>query len=121
MYQVYKFSDGTFLTLYSRSPDFAQALVGSPQKLAAANSRRKRHSQWVVDHPKHYTDTEIANHKANLELTHVKQEVVFLPITELSEMQDDLEVLHALRAAGVDNWQGYDEAQTILRELRGED
>lgn len=32
----------------------------------------------------------------------------------LMEDQDDVRFLHALRAAGVDNWSGYGDAQDIL-------
>lgn len=33
---------------------------------------------------------------------------------EIQAMQDDVDFLEALRAAGVDNWDGYTEAQDIL-------
>lgn len=33
---------------------------------------------------------------------------------EIQAMQDDVDFLEALRAAGVDNWHGYEEAKAIL-------
>lgn len=35
--------------------------------------------------------------------------------SEYDSLLDDLELLNALRAAGVDNWEGYDEACRIYR------
>lgn len=35
---------------------------------------------------------------------------------EIQSMQDDVDFLEALRAAGVDNWAGYEEAQAILED-----
>ena len=32
------------------------------------------------------------------------------------DLIDDAQFLHALKAAGVDNWYGYEEAQDIMKE-----
>ncbi len=37
---------------------------------------------------------------------------------ELDEMKDELTFLEALRAAGVDNWDGYDYAQELYKEMK---
>ena len=37
------------------------------------------------------------------------------------ELYDDSDLLNCLRNCGVDNWDGYDEAQEMFRELNGED
>jgi hypothetical protein len=120
MYQVYQFSDGSFLTTYGKTVNFAGALVGSPQKLAAANTRRKRHAKWVLEHPKHYTPAQIADSEAELALTPVKREVVFglkdAPLALPADVQRRLDFLDALEAAGVDNWDGYSFAQEAMEE-----
>lgn len=38
----------------------------------------------------------------------------------LMKDQDDVRFLHALRAAGVDNWSGYEDAQDILESWDNE-
>lgn len=37
-------------------------------------------------------------------------------LADLEECVDDSRFLHALRAAGVDNWGGYENAQDIIAE-----
>ena len=39
---------------------------------------------------------------------------------EYNDLLDDAEFLSALRMAGVDNWDGYDEAIDIYQSARGE-
>lgn len=41
---------------------------------------------------------------------------VEISIEEWEEMENDLAFLSALKAAGVDNWDGYDLAYDILKE-----
>lgn len=41
---------------------------------------------------------------------------VSVSLEEWASLQEDSRVLSALRAAGVDNWEGYDHAMEILRE-----
>lgn len=43
-----------------------------------------------------------------------EQEIVTIPKSEYDQLQKDSKWLAALEAAGVDNWQGYDEAVEIL-------
>lgn len=43
-------------------------------------------------------------------------ETVTIPKKEYDELIKDSEFLNALRAAGVDNWDGYSEALKILKE-----
>jgi hypothetical protein len=38
-------------------------------------------------------------------------------LNEYAQLKEDSEFLDALKAAGVDNWQGYDHAFDILREM----
>jgi hypothetical protein len=45
---------------------------------------------------------------------------VLVALDYLKELEDDLMFLDALRAAGVDNWDGYDYAQDIYREISQE-
>lgn len=42
-------------------------------------------------------------------------EVVLVSAEDYAAMQGDLDKLNALEAAGVDNWQGYDDAMAIMR------
>lgn len=53
----------------------------------------------------------LSNHNATWTLTHA----------EYQELKRDSEKLAALKAAGVDNWEGYGEALAILRidEIEG--
>jgi len=44
-------------------------------------------------------------------------EVITITCEEYEALQDDAEWLRALRAAGVDNWQGYEQAQDILEDM----
>ena len=39
---------------------------------------------------------------------------------EYEDLLDDVEFLNALRMAGVDNWDGYDEAIDIYQSARGD-
>jgi hypothetical protein len=41
---------------------------------------------------------------------------VSVALEEWAALQEDSRVLSALRAAGVDNWEGYDHAMQELRE-----
>ena len=45
---------------------------------------------------------------------------VTIPEEEYNDLLDDAEFLNALRMAGVDNWDGYDEAINIYQSARGE-
>ena len=45
---------------------------------------------------------------------------VTISIEEYNDLLDDAEFLNALRMAGVDNWDGYDEAINIYQSARGE-
>lgn len=41
---------------------------------------------------------------------------VSLSLEEWADLQESARVLQALRAAGVDNWEGYDQVMQALRE-----
>lgn len=45
---------------------------------------------------------------------------VLVEVETLKELKEDALFLEALRAAGVDNWGGYDYAQDIYREISQE-
>lgn len=45
---------------------------------------------------------------------------ITISVEEYNELLDDAEFLNALRMAGVDNWDGYDEAIDIYQSARGE-
>ena len=45
---------------------------------------------------------------------------VTISVEEYEELIDDAEFLRALRMAGVDNWDGYDEAINIYQSVRRE-
>jgi hypothetical protein len=42
--------------------------------------------------------------------------MIEIPIEEYLELQTRSDWLHCLETAGVDNWEGYDEARRILRD-----
>ena len=46
---------------------------------------------------------------------------VSITLDEYSQLLDRDQELAALEAAGVDNWEGYEEAMNILKEWNGED
>ena len=46
---------------------------------------------------------------------------VSITLDEYSQLLDRDQKLCALEAAGVDNWEGYEEAMNILKEWNGED
>lgn len=148
MYQIYQFSDGSFLAANGMTTKLAQALVGSPQKLAAANYRRKRLAQWQVQCRDRFPSGVVESAEAALALTHEKREVIFflkdeqvpdlrwlaahVPVEFLSpeklhgktlipyqaDVQERLNLLDALEAEGVDNWDGYGYA---VRRAAGEE
>ena len=65
----------------------------------------------------------ILNRKQGLELLDKilnKPKTVTISVEEYNELLDDAEFLNALRMAGVDNWDGYDEAIDIYQSVRGE-
>ena len=65
----------------------------------------------------------ILNRKQGLELLDKilnKPKTVTISIEEYNDLLDDAEFLNALRMAGVDNWDGYDEAINIYQSVRGE-
>lgn len=65
----------------------------------------------------------ILNRKQGLELLDKilnKPKTVTISIEEYNDLLDDAEFLNALRMAGVDNWDGYDEAIDIYQSVRGE-
>ncbi len=45
---------------------------------------------------------------------------VTIPEDTYEELLDDSQFLDALKAAGVDNWDGYEVAHEILKEWQGE-
>lgn len=45
---------------------------------------------------------------------------ITISVEEYNELLDDAEFLNALRMAGVDNWDGYDDAIDIYQSARGE-
>lgn len=47
-----------------------------------------------------------------------KVDYATISLEELAQLREDSALLHALEAAGVDNWEGYGEA---LRELENDD
>ena len=49
-----------------------------------------------------------------------KSQTITIFIEEYNDLLDDAEFLNALRMAGVDNWDGYDEAIDIYQSVRGE-
>ena len=46
------------------------------------------------------------------------QEMITITRAEYDQLCKEAEWLGYLEAAGVDNWQGYDEAMTILAEMK---
>lgn len=46
---------------------------------------------------------------------------IAVPPAEYDKMSEDSRFLCALRNAGVDNWDGYEEAQDMIKEWDGED
>lgn len=44
--------------------------------------------------------------------------VAHIPLPTFKKMQDDLLFLECLRQAGIDNWSGYEEAQTFFEGLK---
>lgn len=46
----------------------------------------------------------------------MEQELIEIPFDEYLELKDDQMILQALYAAGVDNWEGYDEALASLED-----
>jgi hypothetical protein len=46
----------------------------------------------------------------------MSEETVTIPKTEYESLQKEAKFLEALRAAGVDNWEGWDYAIDILNE-----
>ena len=46
------------------------------------------------------------------------EETITISIKEYNSLQEDSQKLMALEAAGVDNWQGYDDAMVILDEMK---
>ena len=65
----------------------------------------------------------ILNRKQGLELLDKilnKPKTVTISIEEYNDLLDDAEFLNALRMAGVDNWDGYDEAIDIYQSVGGE-
>ena len=42
--------------------------------------------------------------------------MVLIDVTELEELQNDAKFLNCLYSAGVDNWEGYSEAQNMLED-----
>ncbi len=44
------------------------------------------------------------------------EEYVEITRTEYNELLEDKKFLEALQAAGVDNWEGYEEAQQMMEE-----
>jgi hypothetical protein len=47
--------------------------------------------------------------------------MVTISIEEYAELQESKDFLEALRAAGVDNWEGYDIAREIFTETKEEE
>ena len=45
---------------------------------------------------------------------------ITISVEEYNDLLDDAEFLRALRMAGVDNWDGYDDAIDIYQSARGE-
>lgn len=68
------------------------------------------------------TPVAVPSEHANLstgEIVQIKQdETITIPMADYQSMVDRLEWLDCLEAAGVDNWQGYDEAQRMYQEIR---
>lgn len=50
----------------------------------------------------------------------MKTKLATIPTEMLEELLRDQRKLHALEAAGVDNWCGYPEAMEILEEMENE-
>ncbi|MFF1298181.1 MULTISPECIES: hypothetical protein [unclassified Streptomyces] len=88
-------------------------LDGIEAKVAELRQRIDRKNPWPSDNESFWTTegwksgTRNALDKLHVEL--LLAEVRRLR-AELAEQQDDLDLLEALRAYGVDNWDGYDEA-----------
>ena len=49
----------------------------------------------------------------------MEKETITVDIDTWNEMFDEINFLNALRAAGVDNWDGYDYAVDIYNDLGG--
>ncbi len=50
----------------------------------------------------------------------MSDKTITIPLEQFDSLCRDEEKLAALEMAGVDNWEGYDEAMRILREMRKE-
>lgn len=50
-----------------------------------------------------------------------QQEYVEITVEEYEALLEDSKMLYALEAAGVDNWDGYSEAQEILEQMEQEE
>jgi hypothetical protein len=48
----------------------------------------------------------------------MQNEFVTISTSEYNKLRDDQNFLNCLRGAGVDNWCGYDEADSIHREMK---
>lgn len=48
-------------------------------------------------------------------------EMMYVPKDAYEQLVKDSAILDALYAAGVDNWEGYEEAMSILEEWEAED
>lgn len=46
----------------------------------------------------------------------MENEMVEIPLSVYNDLVDDQKLLDALRAAGVDNWQGWDDAIEIYNQ-----
>lgn len=51
---------------------------------------------------------------------HTKEEVVTIPMSEYQALLERSQWLSALECAGVDNWQGIEEAHNLMEEWEAE-
>jgi len=51
----------------------------------------------------------------------MKQQMATIPTEMLTQLLKDQRMLHALEAAGVDNWSGYGDAMVMLNEEEDEE
>ena len=96
---------GQILSPHGWTPDIQEARLFS-QKSAASNAARA-----MIGVFKHWRRGDAPEAMPGLK----HSEVVLVSAEDYAEIQEQLDKLNALEAAGVDNWEGYCYAMEILR------
>lgn len=93
--------------------------VGDKIVACKPSGRRSRHAGVEILEVVRFTPQRVVTGATRL---HCPEDVLVLPkVVDTSIHDKELEMLYALEAAGVDNWEGYDYAMEIYRERVGED